>query len=204
MKVAEALALEVPPLPVAAIYRRICQIAKDTSNSAPSYDVIYEVVRQVPAGLLTLAHEGKKAYSAAFDLVHRREAERPNAIWQADHTLLDILVQRESENPTQPWLTVILDDYSRAVAGYFLFFEAPSAAQTALALRQAIRRKDDPRWHVCGIPDAAAIIRVTGGNFRLLDRLLTQMERIMRINDLAQVTKDVVESARESLVIGPE
>jgi putative transposase len=97
MKVAEALALEVPPLPVAAIYRRICQIAKDTSNWAPSYDVIYEVVRQVPAGLLTLAHEGKKAYSAAFDLVHRREAERPNAIWQADHTLLDILVQRESE-----------------------------------------------------------------------------------------------------------
>jgi putative transposase len=153
LEVAEALALEVPPLPIAAIYRRICQIAKDTGKSAPSYDVIYEVVRQVPAGLLTLAHEGKKAYSAAFDLVHRREAERPNAIWQADHTLLDILVQRDGENPAQPWLTVILDDYSRAVAGYFLFFEAPSAAQTALALRQAIWRKDDPRWHVCGIPD---------------------------------------------------
>ena len=49
-------------------------------------------------------------------------------------------MQRDGENPAQPWLTVILDDYSRAVAGYFLFFEAPSAAQTALALRQAIWR----------------------------------------------------------------
>ena len=39
------------------------------------------------------------------------------------------------------------------MAGYFLFFEAPSTIQTALALRQAIWRKDDPRWHVCGIPD---------------------------------------------------
>jgi len=168
MQVAEALALEVPPLPIAAIYRRICQIAKDTGNSAPSYDVIYEVVRQVPAGLLTLAHEGKKAYSAAFDLVHRREAERPNAIWQADHSLLDILVQRESENPAQPWLTVILDDYSRAVAGYFLFFEAPSAAQTALALRQAIWRKDDPRWHVCGIPDVLYLEYVPRNIFEVM------------------------------------
>jgi hypothetical protein len=30
------------------------------------------------------------------------------------------------------------------------------------------------------------------------------MERVMRINNLAQITKDVVESARENLVIGPE
>ena len=141
LEVVQALALEVPPLPIAAIYRRICQIAQKTDKVVPSYDVVYEVVREVPAGLLTLAHEGNKAYSATFDLVHRREAERPNAIWQADHTLLDILVQREDESPAQPWLTVIQDDYSRAVAGYFLFFEAPSTIQTALALRQAIWRK---------------------------------------------------------------
>jgi putative transposase len=49
-------------------------------------------------------------------------------------------------------LTVILDDDSRAVAGYMVTFEAPSALHTALALRQAIWRKPEPTWQVCGIP----------------------------------------------------
>lgn len=49
---------------------------------------------------------------------------------------------------------------------------------------------------------AAAIIQITAGNFRLLNRLVSQIRRIMALNGLKTITRKVVESARECLVIG--
>jgi DNA transposition AAA+ family ATPase len=49
----------------------------------------------------------------------------------------------------------------------------------------------------------AQMIRMTGGNFRQMERLLSQIKRIMEINpEMEVVNKEVVEAAREHLVFG--
>ncbi len=148
----EGLALCKPPLTAAAIHRKVVQWAKQQGQPYPSYSTVYALMRRLDPGLMTLAHQGSKAYSETFDLLYRHEAEHPNQIWQADHTLLDLWLRNDQGQPERPWLTIIIDDYSRAIAGYYLSFSAPSAYQTALALRQAIWRKDAAHWLVCGIP----------------------------------------------------
>ncbi|MBA2362492.1 MAG: DDE-type integrase/transposase/recombinase [Chloroflexia bacterium] len=149
----EGLALRRPAPTVASIHRRASEVAVREGWPEPHYRQVYRLVRHLDPALVALAQEGDKGYRQAYDLLHRREASRPNEIWQADHTELDIRVIDERGQSARPWLTVILDDYSRAVPGYYLALSAPSSTGTALALQQAIWRKGDAKWQVCGIPD---------------------------------------------------
>ena len=149
----EGLALRRPRLSCAAVQREAAAVAQAQGWPAPSYATVYSIIRGLDPALVTLAHQGPKVYADRFDLLYRREASRPNELWQADHTPLDVRVLDEQGRPARPWLTIVLDDYSRAVAGYALSLHDPSSIQTALALRQAVWRKGDPHWSVCGIPE---------------------------------------------------
>jgi putative transposase len=150
--VIEGLALQKPPPTAASIHRQVCDIARQHGWHPPSYRSVALLIQHLNPALVTLAQHGSKVYNDTYDLLYRREAARPNDIWQADHCLLDIWLWNEQGKPARPWLTIIIDDYSRAIAGYFLTFQEPSAVNTALTLRQAIWRKSDPHWHMCGIP----------------------------------------------------
>ena len=73
----EGLALKKPRLSAAAIHRQIVPIAERLGEPPPSYGTVYAVIRELDPALVTLAHEGTKAYADAFDLVHRHEAPHP-------------------------------------------------------------------------------------------------------------------------------
>jgi putative transposase len=145
----EGLALRKPKPMISWIQRQAVEVADREGWPSPTYATVHSIVSGLDPALVTLAQRGDRAYREAFELLHRHEAERPNALWQADHTQLDlILVSHE-----RPWLTVVLDDHSRGVAGYSLSVTGPSALHTSLALRQAIWRKAEPGWDLCGIPE---------------------------------------------------
>ena len=50
LELVQALALEVPPLPIAAIYRRICQIVRETDSVVPSYELSMKSCEKYPLG----------------------------------------------------------------------------------------------------------------------------------------------------------
>jgi len=92
--------------------------------------------------------------------------------------------------------------YSRV--GFVHRFRPLSAEEARFILKnkwEALGRNLDPNDST-DEETVAAVLRITGGNFRLLDRLLTQVERVLQINEMKTVTKEVVETARENLVIG--
>ncbi len=142
-----------PRPPLTIIHRQIAALAKDKGLAVPSYSLVADIARSIPASAIALASANMAEVRDKHEMVHRREASSPNEMWQADHTLLDIRLLDERGQICRPWLTLIVDDYSRAIAGYFLSESAPSAMNTALALRQAIWRKENPAWPVCGIPE---------------------------------------------------
>jgi len=91
--------------------------------------------------------------------------------------------------------------YSRV--GFVHHYRPLSAREQALVLG-----RHWPGLHLDDTADftaseaVAAITRITSGNLRLTCRLIAQIQRVLDINQLSVVTKEVVEAARESLVIG--
>lgn len=153
VRLIEDLGLTRPRASVATIHRAAVRSADGLGCPAPSYRTESNIVNALDPALVTLALDGPTSYRDKYELVLRRQADRPNAMWQCDHTELDILILGTNGKAIRPWLTIVQDDHSRAICGYTVFVGAPSAMNTALALRQAIWHKQDPQWAMCGIPD---------------------------------------------------
>ncbi len=120
------MGLKRPRSSAAAIHRRVGAVAKAEGWRVPSYGTVHAILARLDPAMVTLAQDGPAAFCDRYELIHCHRAEAPNALWQADHTLLDILILDEGGKPARPWLTTVVDD-PRAIAGYMVFLGAPCA-----------------------------------------------------------------------------
>lgn len=86
----EGLALRRPAPHLTWVHRRAVEVAKDQGWPVPSYSTAYSIVRALDPAMVVLAHDETKRYREVYDVIHRREAEGPNAVWQARLTLAEL------------------------------------------------------------------------------------------------------------------
>lgn len=91
------------------------------------------------------ARHGEQA-ARALDQVqgHYPGATSPLAVVQIDHTRLDVNIVDSVHRRYlgRPWITLVMDVYSRAVLGFHVSLSAPSAFSVGMALTHAILPKD--------------------------------------------------------------
>lgn len=61
-KLIEGLALQKPAMTKATIHRRVKDWCVSSRITPPSYETVYGIICQIDPALMTLAHEGTKAF----------------------------------------------------------------------------------------------------------------------------------------------
>ena len=84
---------------MATIARKANRVAADHDWPPLSNSTVRSIATGLDPGMRTLAQQGAVAYRDSYELAWRHQATRPNTIWQADHTELDILVLDANLSP---------------------------------------------------------------------------------------------------------
>jgi DNA transposition AAA+ family ATPase len=159
---------------------------------------------------------------AYFDTFERYEARKKAApdpttlivVDEADRLHMNSLEQMRSifDDGRAGMVLIGMPGIEKRIARFPQFYSRIGFVHEFRALDSTeLQKLLDRRWTPAGVTppkepfDAevmARLVRITEGNFRLLTRMLTQIERILSINETEIVSVAIVEAARDSLVIG--
>jgi len=131
----------------------------------PVYTSVYRAVKRLDPYEVCRARKGKRIADEKFRT--NKQGPRPTRVLErveCDHTRLDVMVvDPQTRLPLgRPWLTTIIDVYSKMILGFYLSFHPPGAVSVLQCLLHAIRPKayvknDYPKveheWPAYGIPE---------------------------------------------------
>jgi putative transposase len=131
-----------------SVYRLFRAACKEKGFDPPSNKTFFKAIDDRSS----FEQDGKRrGPKAAYDkepvylelsLTTPRHGSRPFEIAHIDHTLLDIqlICSKTQKNLGRPWLTLLIDAFSRRVLAYYLTFDPPSYKSCMNTLRECVKK----------------------------------------------------------------
>lgn len=126
-----------------SVYRALQKRCEEQGTDVPSYNTFCKVLNRRSRTQQVLRRRGRRAYNAAkphLQSTELRHGDRPWYVAHIDHTELDAEVVINGINLGRPWLTLMVDAYSRRVLAFVLTFDAPSSRSCLMVIRVCVQR----------------------------------------------------------------
>lgn len=142
----------------------------------PSHQTIRNRIRAISEKVRIAAREGRKQAEEIYGARPGRlsDIDTPLAAAQIDHTKLDLIVVDDVDRlPVgRPWITVLIDLFSRVILGFYLSLDSPGTHGTGLAIAHAVLPKENwlvarglgGNWPCWGFP--SNLMADNAGEFR--------------------------------------
>jgi len=131
----------------------------------PSYGYLKRRIGELTPYDVCKARFGQRVADIKFRVAGNGAlALRPLARACMDHSRMDVFVidERTGLPLGRPWLTIVIDEFSRYILGYYLSFEEPSSVSMTRALRHALAPKEaspdaKAEWDAWGIMEVLVV-----------------------------------------------
>lgn len=133
---------------MASVYKLLCEACREQGLISPSYKTFSKMIKSRSKFNVTRKRMGSKAAYDVEPLFYElstttpRHGDRAFEVCHMDHTELDveIVCSNTGKNLGRPWITYLVDAYSRRILSYYLTFDPPSYRSCMMTLRECVRR----------------------------------------------------------------
>lgn len=130
------------------VYGQLLLACQAQEVAAPSYVTFSQRIDQRPAYDQVKSRQGHRAayqhqvFYHELHLTTPRHGDRPFEIGHIDHTQLDLelICAHTGRNLGRPWVTFLVDAFSRRLLALHLTYDAPSYRSCMMILREVVRR----------------------------------------------------------------
>ncbi|WP_410500193.1 helix-turn-helix domain-containing protein [Chitinibacter sp. S2-10] len=139
---------------VAKTAKEVQRLCRSADLPAPHLTSIRKRIEWITQHERISRRKGARVASLQFDpnLGSIPDAEWPLALAQMDHTLLPIMIVHDISRKSikRPWITLMIDVYSRMILGMYLTLDPPSAMSAGMCVSHAVLPKE--KWlHDLGV-----------------------------------------------------